>query len=890
MCPASHGDRGLFRAGPHIAAAKDDMDIRWTTWCRQLESIRGPGVRMIARVRADIDRDAFKAFARAAASLGYVAVDAQVDQPEAARRRFWHRHVVLIHRGAPTPASLRWVRELARASPRAHAVVATWAPDRVHEDSPPSYQQLDPLPADAPGVITRRALRLRRRHRPAAARRWASAAVEHSRRAADELGTARAFAELTAVSETREYAAARRLVARGVRLLAGLDQLSARSHVAEALAGVWITQGEFEAATAALSAIDVECTLVDVEVPPWIRSRQAEVACWLGRWEDAEERAREARHPGWRGVAAFARRDWATVRTAVSAAGGRHAGWQPVLALLASSADGDRSAVTRCLESIRGCEEPVRWRDVLVLEGLRMAGADDEWERWKALAAARIRGPAEDVMWRWVTREAVTSRQGRVESPDDAVRRLGADGIRRWGVGRQTMQVWAGVLSLLQHVQEADDGLGALRQGCCWAREYAGVDGVAVVSADGLAVLACDPPEQRQAVLAAARDKGHARTAERTVAEPVRYGGVQIGQVVCLGPGRDMAECRAVAAALATACAPALRARLDELQVSGAGEALAGDLLGVSPAMRALRGAVARAAGADFPVLIEGESGTGKELVARALHRLSARRDRRWTAVNCAALTDELLEAELFGHTRGAFTGAMGTRVGLLEDAHEGTLFLDEIAELSPRAQAKLLRVLQEGEIRRIGENTSRRVDVRLVTATNRPLAEIARQGIYREDLMFRLAVIRLRVPPLRDRLEDVPVLAQAFWRTAASHVGTRALLAPDAVAALCRSAWPGNVRELQNAIAALAVGGPTRGRISARHVTAVLAHQVTGAELSPPVTLAEARAVCDRRVIAASLARHADQRAAAARELGLSRQGLAKLIARLDVRPVSAN
>ena len=214
-------------------------------------------------------------------------------------------------------------------------------------------------------------------------------------------------------------------------------------------------------------------------------------------------------------------------------------------------------------------------------------------------------------------------------------------------------------------------------------------------------------------------------------------------------------------------------------------------------------------------MLIEGESGSGKELVARALHQHGPRRHRRFCAVNCAAFTDELLEAELFGHTRGAFTGALTERAGLFEEADGGTLFLDEIGELSPRGQAKLLRVIQDGETRRIGENLPRRVDTRIVAATNRSLRDEADAGRFREDLLYRLDVIRITVPPLRARPEDVPVLARAFWDEAIARLGSRATLDPATLTALARYHWPGNVRELHNAIMALAVHAPPRGRVT---------------------------------------------------------------------------
>ena len=248
--------------------------------------------------------------------------------------------------------------------------------------------------------------------------------------------------------------------------------------------------------------------------------------------------------------------------------------------------------------------------------------------------------------------------------------------------------------------------------------------------------------------------------------------------------------------------------------------------------------------------------------------------------MNCAALSDELIEAELFGHTRGAFTGASGDRAGLFEEADGGTLFLDEIGELSARAQAKLLRVLQDGEVRRVGENLSRRVDVRIIAATNRRLDQEAAAGRFRADLRFRLDVVRIEVPPLRDRASDVPMLASRFWDEAAGRVGTRATLSPDAVAALSRYEWPGNVRELQNVIAWIAVQSPRRGRIGSAALPAHVAHAAT----PTGTTFEEARQEFERRFVKAALASADGQRARAAEALGITRQGLAKMMRRLGL------
>jgi transcriptional regulator with GAF, ATPase, and Fis domain len=270
----------------------------------------------------------------------------------------------------------------------------------------------------------------------------------------------------------------------------------------------------------------------------------------------------------------------------------------------------------------------------------------------------------------------------------------------------------------------------------------------------------------------------------------------------------------------------------------------------------------------------------GKELVARAIHCLSSRRERRFCDLNCAALPDELLESELFGHARGAFTGALTERAGLIEEADGGTLFLDEVADLSGRAQAKLLRVLQQQEVRRVGESFSRKVDVRIVSALNRDMRTEAAAGRFRQDLLYRLDVVRIRVPPLRERPEDIPALARHFWTIAAARVGTRASLTHSTVTALSRYSWPGNVRELQNVIAALAVAAPAHGQVR----PSLLPQVISATSNAGATTLADARARFERRFIEIALARAAGKRAQAARELGLSRQGLLKMMARLGL------
>ena len=302
------------------------------------------------------------------------------------------------------------------------------------------------------------------------------------------------------------------------------------------------------------------------------------------------------------------------------------------------------------------------------------------------------------------------------------------------------------------------------------------------------------------------------------------------------------------------------------------------ELIGESPAWRTLVEQLPRVAASGLPVLLLGETGSGKEVVSRALHALSARRRQPFVAQNCGATPDTLIESELFGHARGAFTGAIGDRTGLFEAAEGGTLLLDEIGDASPMLQMKLLRVLQEGEARRVGDSRARRVDVRVIAATHRPLERVVAAGGFRADLFFRLAAVRLRLPSLRERGRDVLLLARHFLARAAARVGGPVPeMAPDLADRLLRHAWPGNVRELANACAfAVGVAG-ARTRVGSEHwPDAPFAEAVAeGSGLH-----AETRALEERR-LRETLRRTQGNKTQAARALGLSRQGLLKKLKR---------
>ena len=365
---------------------------------------------------------------------------------------------------------------------------------------------------------------------------------------------------------------------------------------------------------------------------------------------------------------------------------------------------------------------------------------------------------------------------------------------------------------------------------------------------------------------------------------PVRHAAEIIGAVWCRwSAGMPVAAEHAstLLGIAAAATAPSIRLAIARTQPIADRANPVPELVGDSSAMVAVREAIMRAAASPFPVVIEGESGSGKELAARAIHARSSRRDRRFCAINCAALVEDLVEAELFGHVRGAFTGAVTDHPGVFEDANGGTLFLDEVAELGGRIQAKLLRTLQEGEIRRLGESLVRRVDVRVVAATNRPLASEVSAGRFRADLWYRLDVIRISLPALRERIEDLPLLVNHVWRALAARTGSRAVLSASTLGALAAHGWPGNVRELQNVLASMLVSAPRAGVIGP---AALPVHIARAAALERAGTLAEARRQFEERYVRAALAKAGGRTAAAARELGLSRQGLTKLMGRLGI------
>jgi two-component system, NtrC family, response regulator HydG len=320
-----------------------------------------------------------------------------------------------------------------------------------------------------------------------------------------------------------------------------------------------------------------------------------------------------------------------------------------------------------------------------------------------------------------------------------------------------------------------------------------------------------------------------------------------------------------------------LARQVDLLQRRDRPEGTVDGLIGTSEAMQRVKALIHRAAAAPGTVLITGETGTGKELVARAIHRGSARAARPFVALNCAALTESLLENELFGHARGAFTGAGAARAGLIEHAAGGTLFLDEIGTLSKAVQAKLLRAVEAGEVRRIGENDTRQIDVRFVAATNVHLQAMVEAGEFRADLYYRLNVHRVHLPPLRERAGDVRLLVDHFVARDGARAGIEGGT-PAALEALAGYAYPGNVRELEHIVQrAIAIARPPWIDLDDLPADVVAPRPLVPAPADGTVAAARERA--EREMILAALGRTRGEIAAAARDLQISRTTMWRLM-----------
>jgi two-component system response regulator HupR/HoxA len=308
-------------------------------------------------------------------------------------------------------------------------------------------------------------------------------------------------------------------------------------------------------------------------------------------------------------------------------------------------------------------------------------------------------------------------------------------------------------------------------------------------------------------------------------------------------------------------------------------------IIGAAPVMQELYTLLDRIAPSDATVLIQGENGTGKELVSRAIHVGSARRDRPFVVTNCSAFNDNLLDSELFGHKRGAFTGAIVDKPGLFEIADTGTFFLDEIGDMSPSLQVKVLRVLQEGTFNRVGDTETRRVDVRIIAATNRDLAGMVAAGRFREDLYYRIHVLNVTLPVLRERREDVPLLVDYFLGRQRQQRPKR--LTQECAARMLAYPWPGNVRELENEIERLVVLAGDSPTIGSELLSPRIRQWRPQADNDPsidPSSLPAAVEALERRMIGAAMRRHGGNKTRAAEELKVSRRNLIRLVQKYEL------
>jgi two-component system, NtrC family, response regulator HupR/HoxA len=377
------------------------------------------------------------------------------------------------------------------------------------------------------------------------------------------------------------------------------------------------------------------------------------------------------------------------------------------------------------------------------------------------------------------------------------------------------------------------------------------------------------------------------------VAMPVRQGGALTGEVRVRAPlGADDRELDFVAdlvEVLAEELGLAAAERRVDALIDAPTRYRYDDLIGKSTAMRSLTRLLDKIIDSDSTVLVQGENGTGKELIARAIHYNSSRATHRFVVQNCSAFNDNLLDSELFGHKKGAFTGAIADKQGLFEIADRGTFFLDEIGDMSPALQVKVLRVIQEGTFTAVGDTASRHVDVRLIAATHRDLRRMVDRGEFREDLFYRVNVINLAVPALRERREDIPLLVDHFLvRATRNRRGKRPRLSRACLDRLAAHDWPGNVRELENEIERLVVLAGEARVIGEELLSPRILDRVPSGVDGTSRSLGEARATVERDLIAEVLIRHRWNKTRAAAELGISRRNLIRKVDRYNLQPRS--
>jgi two-component system response regulator AtoC len=778
-------------------------------------------------------------------------------------------------------------------------------PATVHERPEVFGESAPAMAPERASAALRRAADLVKRGRSAAADRHLARTTSAWRRRGGRDGQALLLAARSEMLGARgDLVHSRQVWREACRLDAGAPGML---EAAARLAGQWSRHGALRDAHRVLQAALAAARVLDLAPPPAVCATLAYVHAWQARWRDALAVAAASDHSA-------AGRVWPALELGDVAAASEHLGralaatgtgysrWAQVAQLRLHVAVRDIDRLLEAAEVQDAADDEVGDEQrLLPIEGLVRHGVPLSNHLRRRLRAW-VR-PSTPRLARARARLALAvDASGTCHPPaslvEEVSRVVHATGARALAYGESRTTCWRhrppealpmlnDLVAILRACQRHDDPRAALADVARLLRERVDADSVLIFgrTADGDRAVAAaggqdlEPVARR--VLALAAPLAEAGNGVADAGAPVMLGTATVGAIAVrwvMSATAPTADARALLDGVATAVAPTVRVVGEMASTMKVGTE--SSLLGSSAAMVRVRTEVEMAARTPFTVLVEGESGSGKELVAREIHRLSPRKGKAFCAVNCAALTDELCEAELFGHARGAFTGAVGERPGLFEEADGGTLFLDEVSELSPRAQAKLLRAIQEGEIRRLGEARPRRVDVRLVAATNRSLAEAVTAGAFRADLRYRLDVIHITVPPLRARPEDVPLLAQQFWGRAIERVGSRAQLAADAVTALARYDWPGNVRELQNALAALAAQAPQRGLVRA----SALPGAIVGACGVERMTLEQARRMTEERVVREALAHAGGHRGRAATALGLTRQGLAKLVERLQL------